>query len=222
MNVPHSEPELLSSGSLAARQRERLPLATQRAEHKLRSIQQDDTARDLLRASTRARTAMQRVVWLQRAASAWAGPLEKVGACRSGCAHCCHIPVTISRIEAERLGKAVGCAPARPANWVLLDALDREEQVLAAQAQLQADAARSPCPFLENDRCSVYEHRPIACRTLVNLDDDDLLCRHADDAPPASVPYADARMIKALALAAQAGSEFADIRAFFAGQGSAA
>lgn len=214
-------PDLRSNGSLAAQQRERLPLATQRAERKLRSVRQDQTASALVAASVRARTATQRVVWLQRAASAWARPVESVSACRSGCAHCCHIPVTISRIEAELLGKAVGRVPARPGKALRLSMLDTEEEVLAAQAQLQARAARSPCPFLKNDRCSVYEHRPVACRTLINLDDDDLLCRHADDAPAASVPYADARRIKALALAAQAGSEFADIREFFVGEGSA-
>ena len=63
--------------------------------------------------------------------------------------------------------------------------------------------------------------RPIACRTLINLDDDDLLCRHTKDGPPAAVPYANARIIKALALAAQASREFADIREFFSEKGSA-
>ena len=187
----------------------------ERAERKLRSLQQDAAAKSLLDASMRARTAAQRVAWLQRAASAWARPMEKVSACRSGCAHCCRIPVTISRIEAELLGRAIGRVPAHLARPVRLSTLGSEAQILAAQTQLQATGAGSPCPFLEDDRCGVYAHRPIACRILINLDDDELLCRHAADGAPAEVPYADARMIKALALAAQAGSEFADIREFF-------
>ncbi|WP_454909727.1 YkgJ family cysteine cluster protein [Variovorax gossypii] len=205
---------------LAARQLLRVPVAAGLAERKLLRVDPDGTAKPLLSASVRARTATQRVVWLQRAASAWARPIEEVSACRGGCAHCCHVPVTISGIEADLLGRAAGRAPQRPERPVQLVTLGSEEDVAAAQARLQATGTGSPCPFLRDDRCSVYEHRPVACRTLINLDDDDLLCRHAEDGPPASVPYADARMFRALALAAQAGSEFADIRDFFPTKGN--
>ncbi|WP_298705392.1 YkgJ family cysteine cluster protein [uncultured Variovorax sp.] len=210
------EPEL----GLAALQRARLPEATALAESKLRFIGLHAAAKPLLAASVRARTATQRVVWLQRAASAWARPIEEVGACRGGCAHCCHVPVTISSVEADLLGRAAGRVPQPPEHAVQLATLTSEEDVAAAQTLLQAIGTGLPCPFLQGNRCSVYEHRPVACRTLVNLDDDDLLCRHADDGPPASVPYADARMFRALALAAQAGSEFADIRDFFPTKGN--
>lgn len=101
-----------------------------------------------------------------------------------------------------------------PTHSVRLDALETETEVIKAQQMLQRLPIPSPCPFLVRKACSVYEHRPVACRVLVNLDDDDLLCRHAPTYS-AEVPYADARAIKALALAAQASSEFADIRDFF-------
>ena len=54
----------------------------------------------------------------------------------------------------------------------------------------------------------------MACRTLINLDDDDLLCRHSEGGQ-ATVTYADATKLKAFALMAQAGTLYADIRDFF-------
>ena len=209
---------LAADRDLACRQRERLPVARARAQAKVAGLAGNGSAQRLLRASQGARTAPQRVVWLQRAASAWARPFEAVGACRRGCAHCCHIPVTISSVEAELLARAAARPLSRPAVSVRLEQLADDHAVAAAQALLQGNAAGVACPFLQEGACSVYEQRPIACRTLVNLDDDELLCRHAsgEDGPaPASVPYADAGVLKALALAAQAGAEFADIRGFF-------
>jgi transposase len=78
---PRGSSDAPSGLGLAAQQRERLPSATERAESKLRSLAPDDTVKPLLAASVRARTATLRVVWLQRAASAWARPIEKVSAC---------------------------------------------------------------------------------------------------------------------------------------------
>lgn len=124
-------------------------------------------------------------------------------------------PVTISGFEAELLAKASVRATTRPHMSLRLAELRTESDIDASQARLTGSA----CPFLQDATCSVYEHRPIACRTLFNLDDDDLLCRHApdnsDDAA-ASMPYADARMLKALSVMAQPGFVFADIREFFA------
>ena len=54
----------------------------------------------------------------------------------------------------------------------------------------------------------------MACRTLINLDDDDLLCQHSEGGQ-AKVPYADATKLKAFALMAQADTLYADIRDFF-------
>lgn len=204
-------------------QRERTALAQARAAAKLLKVAPSERANTLVSAAQRARTLEQRVIWLQRAASAWAEPMEAIAACRQGCSHCCHVPVTISRAEAALLARASGRRAARPVHGVRPDALATEAEVIAAQQRLQDRPSPSPCPFLGDAQCTVYAHRPMACRVLLNLDDDELLCRlthdadHSDaaPAPEAQVPYADARALKALALAAQASSEFADIRDFF-------
>ncbi|MDP9894882.1 Fe-S-cluster containining protein [Variovorax boronicumulans] len=202
-----------ATSDLAQQQRERLPLAMQRAQTKLAGLADDGAAKPLLKASQKAATAARRVVWLQRAASAWARPMEAVSACRSGCSHCCHIPVTISLIEAQLLGRASGRMPSEPPRSIrLADAVSVESLALMERPLHEGPVA--PCPFLHSGRCTVYEQRPMACRTLLNLDDDDLLCRHADGVQ-ADVPYADATKLKLFALMAQAGTRYADIRDFF-------
>lgn len=198
---------------LAQRQRDRLPLAMQRAQEKLAGLAPSGEATPLLKASQKAQTVAQRVIWLQRAASAWARPMEALSACRAGCSHCCQIPVTISLIEARLLGRASGRAPSVPRRSLRVADHAQAENLSEMERQLQTGPL-TPCPFLRADRCTVYEARPVACRTLLNLDDDDLLCRHSGGGS-SQVPYADATKLKAFALMAQADTQYADIRDFF-------
>jgi len=87
--------------------------------------------------------------------------VEGHAACRRGCAHCCHIRVDLVKTEAEMLGSAIRRKPKTPAvgNFDTFDA-----------------GYHQPCTFLSNGECSIYEHRPLACRVHVNLDEDALLC----------------------------------------------
>lgn len=217
LNEPMTQQQ--TGHALARLQAARLPLAMLRAEEKLAHASRDASPNQLIRASQRARTVEQRIVWLQRAADAWSRPLEGIAACRKGCSHCCQIPVTISRTEANLIGRFINRKPTDPAISIRLASIETESDLLAAEASLQADTTLAPCPFLLNDACSIYAHRPMVCRTLINLDDDNLLCLHSGQGP-ASVPYADARMLKVLLLAAQPTGELADIRQFFPDAGA--
>ncbi|GHD04815.1 hypothetical protein GCM10007320_66120 [Pseudorhodoferax aquiterrae] len=193
---------------------ERLPIAVERAHHKVRTVQPNREANHLVKAAQKASTASQRVLWLQRAASAWAKPIEKVAACRKGCTHCCHISVTISAVEAAAIGRRVGVKPAQPHKAVHLPSLRDLKQAVFEVQSISARTESSPCPFLVDDACSIYVVRPVACRLLLNLDDDALLCRLIPgQAVP--VPYANSDQFKTLYLMAQAGSALADIRDFF-------
>ncbi|WP_213956792.1 MULTISPECIES: YkgJ family cysteine cluster protein [unclassified Variovorax] len=212
--VPGSAPGDGTDASLTSRQRARLPLATQRADRKLDAIASNSAAQLLVQASQRAATVVQCIAWLHKAATAWGEPLEAVSACRKGCAHCCHIPVTITGSEAKLIARASGRGVRTPPRGVRVQDLVDAESTSAATRQLQQWPAGVACPFLSDAMCSVYAARPLACRVLFNMDDDDLLCQHGDG-EPAQVPYADARMLRALALAAQPAEVLADIRAFF-------
>jgi Fe-S-cluster containining protein len=78
----------------------------------------------------------------------FAGVLPKTP-CRRGCSGCCHIPVHISLDEARLIHDKTGAtmtAPSPPKNFHGV-----------------------ACPFLKNEECSIYDHRPFACRRHVAL-----------------------------------------------------
>jgi len=109
--------------------------------------------------------------------------------CRKGCAACCRMLVPVSPPEAFSLREAILSMPADRRDRTLrkLDEararlaraglLDRLHQVAESDRQLSDQdlepvnreyyALRQPCPFLEDEVCSIYEHRPAACRELL-------------------------------------------------------
>ena len=109
--------------------------------------------------------------------------------CREGCSACCSHLVPISAIEARALADVVAAMPPERRERVrarfddavrrmegsgLLDrAAPRGRSALvsaAAPGKTWDDVsrryfeARIPCPLVEEDRCSVYEDRPLVCR----------------------------------------------------------
>ena len=109
--------------------------------------------------------------------------------CRMGCAACCRMLVPVSAPEAFALKDMIQTLPdahrARLMNN-LSEARARLEQAgllerltdVAETTQPLTDeemepvnreyyALRMPCPFLENETCSIYEDRPAACRELL-------------------------------------------------------
>lgn len=83
-------------------------------------------------------------------------------ACRSGCSHCCHLPVGITFGEAVRLADAVRTSA-------------RLVEQLAAAATDTAmlpwrDLVGVPCPLLDHDACAVHDARPLPCRSLASTD----------------------------------------------------
>jgi Fe-S-cluster containining protein len=114
-------------------------------------------------------------------------------ACRAGCWFCCTIPVAVTVFEAAMVKSVILTLPleTQQAIW------ERLEEHIAAQDQAVADADGQHIPFhhrcpLLNDegRCSVYEGRPLACRSLLSLDAD--RCRRwflEDDQGDLSIPF---------------------------------
>lgn len=71
-------------------------------------------------------------------------------ACRAGCAGCCQAGLTVSPVEAAAIAAHLERLPPQARN------------AIAARAERH----REGCVFLdEGGRCSVYEARPIVCRT---------------------------------------------------------
>lgn len=84
-------------------------------------------------------------------------------ACKKGCALCCYQRVVISQTEADAIGEAIG----------------RRAKILPLSHRVKPvnDYGKdTPCTFLVNNECSIYDQRPFLCRSYINLDDDALLC----------------------------------------------
>ena len=126
-------------------------------------------------------------------------------ACKRGCAHCCHIGVPLSPIEADMLASDIG---RKPKNVKVRDQLSA-----VTYAESFSYGYTRPCTFLVDGACSIYEHRPLTCRVHYNVDDDEMLCR-LDESMPIPVPYLDVSNFKAIYLAIT-GTKCADIREFF-------
>jgi putative zinc- or iron-chelating protein len=95
---------------------------------------------------------------------------EQPPACRPGCAHCCYQAVGVSapevfaiydHLRASRKPDELDAAVRR-----IRDADDRTRGMTAAERL----SPRLPCPFLEQERCSIYQVRPLACRGANSLD----------------------------------------------------
>ena len=85
--------------------------------------------------------------------------------CRKGCAFCCHLNVTATALEAMhiaailRMGGRADLERSVSAASEVLSGLDPGSRL----------ARKSPCPLLVQGACSIYQARPIACRTLLSL-----------------------------------------------------
>lgn len=77
--------------------------------------------------------------------------------CRAGCSACCHHHLSVFAVEAAAAGEAVETLP----ESVRAQLNQQARDVLEAEARSEAVA----CPMLIENRCSIYESRPLICRT---------------------------------------------------------
>lgn len=117
--------------------------------------------------------------------------MEEVGelrsphvSCKAGCSACCRtIPVEISDLEARHIAAATGKTMAN----------------LPPGRHTQLKDVTTPCPFLVENQCSIYEHRPYNCRSLAAVDRDALSCSDENTAltrakDPRAVPVVMTKM----------------------------
>ena len=77
--------------------------------------------------------------------------------CRAGCSGCCHHHLSIFPVEAAAVKSAIQALPQDIKNIVQQQAKTISEQ--------EARGESVACPLLVNDKCSIYDSRPIICRT---------------------------------------------------------
>ncbi len=99
----------------------------------------------------------------------------KFAACARGCGHCCHVSVPITEFEAHYMGDKLGIKPL--------------EVTQSKRPDLKNFGSSTPCPFLKEGECSIYEVRPLTCRMHMNFDVDNYWCLHENwQKPEAEIP----------------------------------
>lgn len=161
----------------------------------------------LLNSINRSTTNTKKLFWLRAASNDFVKTYAPHSACKVGCNHCCHIPIVIAETEALSIGKAIGI---KPENLKL-----EPGSAKLSELTKKFEGYESPCPFLKDGACSIYEHRPLACRNHINMDVDDLLCRLNGSGQSVPVPMANNRHLSfGYALSFEKG-KWADIRDWF-------
>lgn len=90
---------------------------------------------------------------------------QNLVACKPGCANCCHGRVWLMQVEADLIAAKTG------RNAPTIAAIEDSDTFPIR------DASR-PCTFLDADaKCSIYDNRPLVCRTHFNFEPTNELCR---------------------------------------------
>lgn len=103
------------------------------------------------------------------------------------------MPVAVSRAEASYLAKVSNRrlreSPVDAVHMAQeLDALDRTPGTKHDPTAPWQRHKGVPCPFLQDNSCSNWTHRPLACRMYFSLDKDNLLCQPTDAGVVSDVP----------------------------------
>jgi len=79
--------------------------------------------------------------------------VREYAVCQKGCAYCCSIPVAVTRVEAEYIKNYID-----------------ENEVKLSNVDYSLDNKYCPFLCLDTATCSIYEARPLNCRTFFSLD----------------------------------------------------
>ena len=129
--------------------------------------------------------------------------------CGAGCSHCCKTSVIIHGDEAREIAKFTG----RSVRQVPIRHPDQIRSL-----SLETKYLGVACPFLVDDKCSIYSVRPYVCRQQHSLDDTPAQCDTTKVAPTeSSVPHFNLKYLEfsVAYVSAKAGEPIGDIREFF-------
>ncbi|CAM3344103.1 Zinc-or iron-chelating protein [Paracidovorax anthurii] len=165
---------------------------------------EDEIPKVVRQMNAAARSKLQRIYQVADALSEHREPFV---ACHKGCAACCHMNVSITAVEAERLARASG---------------RRKTPLVSTVDHALDEFSGRPCPFLDGQGdCSVYEDRPLSCRKHASFFKSDIACHppvmHQIEVPMLRFGGLDEALF---ALSGdQVSPVLADIRDFFPGAG---
>jgi len=147
-----------------------------------------------LRQLDKAPAIKHKIYWLRQMAETFADAVAPQAACTDACDGCCHQPVSVTLEEAQLIYRETGVPLQMPAEWNTLPVMKYAGQ---------------PCSFLQDSRCTIYQHRPMVCRLIFNMDADALLCQMVPG-HRSQAPYADHGIYKELYIRAHLGKVKSD------------
>ncbi len=156
--------------------------------------------------------AANRLARLRFLAGQLSAGFSKNSACAKGCSHCCNIGVAVPKSEARLIARATGKRLSTPT---------KIHRAGTASKDARDDYFEVPCSMLKDGKCSIYEHRPLVCRTLINMDNTELLCKLVPG-KSVPVPYLNLSDVQSLFVSICKDDEFADIREWFTAGSSVA
>lgn len=95
--------------------------------------------------------------------------------CRMKCSHCCHINLDVSEFEMNYILNKITLSEEqkeyikKQADFI--NHYKKENKIMNDIYAILRKNKLSACPFLKDDLCSIYELRPIACRSYLSIDD---------------------------------------------------
>jgi Fe-S-cluster containining protein len=85
-------------------------------------------------------------------------------ACRAGCAYCCYARVSVLPSEALNIASFIATEFKQDAQKAVLERIRSYSDVLSTLPVEGRMSNVMQCPFLLDNRCSIYEVRPLPCR----------------------------------------------------------
>lgn len=145
----------------------------------------------------------QKLRRVRHLAAEFSDQLTPYAACKNGCSHCCNKSVQVAKSEAKLIALCIGTPLAK------LVMTHR-----AGDKMERTSYQDKPCTFLENGKCSIYKHRPLVCRMLVNMDNEERLCKLIPNVS-VPVPYINSSIFQMFYADLLGKNNLADVREWF-------
>lgn len=141
---------------------------------------------------------MVKLQQLYKLADELTSKLTPITICKAGCGNCCKINVSITEHEAKMISIHTGKLITKSLFFTTT----------------KPDFHGTPCPFLIDDKCSIYSVRPFVCRRQVSVMPSEYWC-HPDISLDIQVPMIEFSELSKAFYAIAARSEVKDIRIWF-------
>jgi Fe-S-cluster containining protein len=96
--------------------------------------------------------------------------LDRKPDCQKGCSYCCHVFVEVTIPEVLAIAHHIGETFTPQEREVLLQSIDAAIKETEGMPREKRYDARVPCPLLRDGSCSVYDVRPLPCRSYHSFD----------------------------------------------------